>query len=549
MSALPRKLVERQVQRVRRRLLMRKLLESLVGFTALGLLACAAWFLVRPFVTSPATDWARYGIPAGILVSSSFAALLWSFLRAPQFVTASLALDKEFELKERVTTLTLLSPEQLDCPAGLALLEDVQEKVANLDVRGRFPVGLPLSAGLMPILAGILALAANFFDPSLGGAGNRPDPKQALVDPKEIQQQLDNLRKVIKKENDGEDLPKSRELEELDKEWEKLVQKPLDPSNKEQVRERTNELAKLEEKIEKRVNDLKDRNADLKKHLDKMQMDRLGKKLQDGPAKDLEDALAKGKFGKAREILEKLQKDLENNKLDKEEQKKLAEQMKELESKLRRLTDQKERKDELQKEFEQGKISKEQLDRELSDLKKEAQDLQDLQELADMLGQCKECLGAGNNLKAGERIKGALEKLKSMELSDSEMQRLLSDQTMLRSALDGMCEACNGDCDANGNRNGLGKGKRPGGIRPIGEDPDSKNLDAREKGVPDPNGQQFITGFSRGGTFKKIPSTEVGGAFKKAIQEAPEAIERQRIPTEAEAQVRGYFQKLGRQKD
>ena len=85
----------------------------------------------------------------------------------------------------------------------------------------------------------------------------------------------------------------------------------------------------------------------------------------------------------------------------------------------------------------------------MADLKEEAKELQDLDELADMLGECKECLGAGNNLKAGKRIKGALEKLKAMELTDEEMKRLLTDQAILRGALDGMCQGCNGDCDAN----------------------------------------------------------------------------------------------------
>jgi hypothetical protein len=239
---------------------------------------------------------------------------------------------------------------------------------------------------------------------------------------------------------------------------------------------------------------------------------------------------------------------LDNNKLGKEELKKLADQMNELQKKLKRLTDQKDRKDELDKEFADGKISKEELDRELAELKKEAQEMQDLGELAELLGQCKECLGAGNKLEAGERIKVALDKLKGLELSESELAKLLTDQTMLRGAVEEMCMACNGDLDVNGNRNALGKkSKRPGGIRPVGEDPDSKNLDAREKAETDPNGQQFITGFSRGGTFKKIPSTEVGGAFKRADQESSEAIERQRIPTEAEDQVRGYFKKLGKQ--
>jgi hypothetical protein len=42
---------------------------------------------------------------------------------------------------------------------------------------------------------------------------------------------------------------------------------------------------------------------------------------------------------------------------------------------------------------------------------------------------------------------------------------------------------------------------------------------------------------------------EVGGAFRQAVQDAPEAIERQRIPNpEAADMVKGYFQKLGGQR-
>ena len=41
--------------------MMRTLLETLAGFWALGLLACAAWFLIRPFLTSTTADWARFG--------------------------------------------------------------------------------------------------------------------------------------------------------------------------------------------------------------------------------------------------------------------------------------------------------------------------------------------------------------------------------------------------------------------------------------------------------------------------------------------------------
>src|SRR5262249_5248964 len=129
-----RKLVEHQVRRVRRRLLLCKILESLMGFWAAGLVTCAIWLLVRPFVAAGSADWARFGIPVGVMVGATLAALLWSFFRAPRLLTASMALDEKFGLEERITTLTFLVPDQLNSPVGQALQEDARERVANLDV-------------------------------------------------------------------------------------------------------------------------------------------------------------------------------------------------------------------------------------------------------------------------------------------------------------------------------------------------------------------------------------------------------------------------------
>jgi hypothetical protein len=175
---------------------------------------------------------------------------------------------------------------------------------------------------------------------------------------------------------------------------------------------------------------------------------------------------------------------------------------------------------------------------------------QDLKELADLLGECKDCLEAGNKLKAGELIKATLEKFKATELSEQELKKLTEDQKKLEEARLAILRACEGDCDANGMVKGMGKkaSKNPGGVRPVGEDPKSDVTDLRQKGDPDPTGQQRITGFTRGGTFKKIPSEKVGGAFQQAVQESSDALDRQRIPNDAASQVRGYFEKLGNQR-
>ena len=96
---------------------------------------------------------------------------------------------------------------------------------------------------------------------------------------------------------------------------------------------------------------------------------------------------------------------------------------------------------------------------------------------------------------------------------------------------------------------GKNASKNPGGQRPVGEDPkNAKIIDDKVKAQTDPKGKQRVTGFTRGGTFQRIPSAELGGAFKQVSQEAPEALDRQRIPPEAADLAKGYFNKLGGQK-
>src|SRR5262245_8140380 len=106
------------------------------------------WFLARPFLASR-SEWAIGGIPAAVLVGGTLAALLWTFMKRPPAVAASLALDQQFDLKERITTYFLLSADQAESPAGAALLGDVKEKLLTVNVPSRFPVGVRWSQAMM----------------------------------------------------------------------------------------------------------------------------------------------------------------------------------------------------------------------------------------------------------------------------------------------------------------------------------------------------------------------------------------------------------------
>ena len=576
-----RQLIEQQVERVRRRLWVRTFVHVWMVTTAIALTLAALVYLLPPFIFNSAAAWLTWGAPAGLIAAGTVVAGLVTRKTAPSFVASALALDHAFDLRERVTTYCTLSPGVADSGVGQLLVEDVRQRVAGLDVKSQFPLQFRWKEAAWPVFAGGLALAASFFDPSWIGASTSVPPQRTnLVDAREVQQQIDNLRKVsTNKEKEG---MKSEKLKELEDAWNKLIEKPLNPNDQEQVRERANEMRALEEKMKNRLRDLKvqaEKNKEIKKALDQLAKD-LGKGVDKGPMKDLNNALAKNDLDQVGKILDQLARDLADNKLGHDEQKDLANKMKEFQEKLHKLTNQKEQKEKLHKDRkearkelqeikdrlkkladqkdqeglkrlldEQQKKQQEldQMDNELDNLDDLAQDLQDLQDFADALEECQKCLNQGNKEGAGKNLKNALEKIKGMKMTDAELKELMENQQALEAARLAMLQACQGEGDRPGG-NGQKASKNPGGLRPKGKDPEGgKIIEDRLKGNPDPKGKQRITGFSRGGTFQKIPSSEVGGAFKQVSQDAPEALDRQQIPPEAADLAKGYFNKLGGQ--
>src|SRR5438874_634288 len=129
MSTTPRSMVERQVRRVRRRLFGRTLLHGLTVGWAAALLCAALWFLIRPFAFADAGDTWRWAVPGILLGLGTLGGIILALTRTPTLVAAALELDDQFALKERVTTLLTLAPQQADTPAGRALLHDVSGRV------------------------------------------------------------------------------------------------------------------------------------------------------------------------------------------------------------------------------------------------------------------------------------------------------------------------------------------------------------------------------------------------------------------------------------
>jgi hypothetical protein len=546
--------VEMQIRRVTRRLFVQAFLDRLVWCWAGALALAAAWLLAQPLLLPTVADWLGWAVAGGLVFLATVLAAGLACLAAPSRLAAALALDERFALRERVTTSLSLPPEQQDSPAAVALLADTNRRVASLDVRSRFPVRLSWSAVLVPLAAAALAAIGFFYDPGLGAASpNHADrDRQAAAASKDADQKLADLKKKLTQDW-PKDQPKGPEVKELEKLLDKLLSQPLDPRDKEKIRERIKQLRPMEQKLKDRIADLKgkaDRAAQIKDVLKDLQAPD-GKAPKEGPGKDLKDALAKGDFQKAADEVEKIRKKLDKGEMKPEEREQLEKEMRDLERQLQRLGQMQELRDRLKQALDKGELDREQFDQEMQNLDELAGDLQDLQDLANQLGECLKCLGKGDKQGAGKKLKILAGKLAKLDADGKELKGLQDNQDALKEAEAALLVQLMGKQGQGQNPkkgDGQAGGGPPGTKRGITKDGPKEFHDARQKVERDEKGQLRVSGFRKGGTFAKIPAREVGGVFRQAQQEAPNAIERQRVPPEAAEMLKGYYENLGGQK-
>jgi hypothetical protein len=535
-----RSLLQRQVARAGRRLFLQTLVDMLVWCWVAALAVAAGWFLVQVYGLGRPVDGRCWAVAGGALGAGTLLAIVLAVLRAPSRLAAALLVDDRFGLKERVTTSLTLPAGVEQTPAGVALLEDAGQRVQRLDVPSRFPVRLSWSAALVPLCALVLVAGAIFLQPLKGQAKTDTGPlslDQPPPNAEEIAEKLKRLSaKPPEKKDDAQD--KSDKLRQIEADLDKLVNKPHD--TKQDLRERTEEINDLEAEMKQRQKDLADKNQALKEQL--KSLDRFSHRNDpDGPATPLEKALAKGDFKKAVEEAEKLSKKLQDAEFkDEKEKEQLENQLKELKEEIQKLAEQKEEEEKLEELNRKGELDEDALKQELEKIQQKKANLKDAKELADALEECQQCMKQGDAEGAAGAMKKAMNKMKKMGGNEEELKDLADKLQALAECKkcmgQGMCEGQNG--------NGMNRSRFPGTKRPETKEGDFKAQLKRERLEFDAKGQKEITDFVQGRTFKKKPSSEMAGEVKQASQEAPEALENQRLPRAAGDMTRGYYENL-----
>jgi hypothetical protein len=452
----------------------------------------------------------------------------------------------------------------------------------------------------VPALGLLLALVWLLGPPSRPAADAAPS--QALaVTPREQADLQDKLRQLEMKDRLARpgDRPKSDQLKHLEAELDRLAHKP--PRTRDEARELVKDMTAAEDQVRKRDNELAGRAQALKERV--RQLDRLGgNKPSDGPAHRLEKALDEAAFKQAKEEAEKLGrqldageqadrlrkklrqpelteedkreareqlKRLQGQELGREQREQLGKQMQAMEDKLERLTRSEEARERLRELRRQGLLDDDQLQRELDELARNDAALDPrtcdaLRQVARKLAEARRALRQGKDGEAAQKLREAAELLDGLDDS-AEVRALARQLRDLEQAREAVCDALEG-------KQGQAAGRKPGEGPPgpggpaRGRRPETKDgpTGAREEWAHSDfdRGQLQVIDQLPGEGFKgpRRPAemaedirraaqvlggpADVLGHLRRAAQEAPEAIDRQRLPKSASDMARGYFEKL-----
>jgi hypothetical protein len=552
--------VESAVRAARLRLVTQLAMNRLAVAWAIGLAAALAWFVVEPVVLESPAPWLRWVVLGTCLFFASAFAVRRTFVSAPSRSEAALELDGRFGLSERATTALGLPVDLRATPAGQAVLADAAEKVRHVAVAGQFPVRPRWNYAWVPVLA--LAVAAVVvFPPDFireAVAGEASAPKK--LDPSKAVAQADLGKKAAtplvrpkgKDELDRKDKDqKLKDIEAILKEFdEKQMKEPKD-SDQTRLREKVTEMTSVEDKLKKFEQEKTEKLARLEQKMQQLESLTKDKEFSDGPAKDLADSLAKGDLKKAQEEVDELRKKAKEEKLDPKETEKLDKQLEKMKNELERLAKDEEKekklKDKIEKAKKEGQDA-ESLERELEKMQQERKENgKELEDMAKQMQKARDALNKGDMeqfaqemQKVGEQMQKIEGELKDIEDAQDYLQRL-------KEAKEAACKACQGDGDPEklGDKKFAGGKGIASGERAENKDAKTGSQEEKIRGLFDPRGKKVYGGITKGQAFTKKTTVEMGKQIQEAVQEAPQAVDAQRLHRDARDTVKEYFESLG----
>lgn len=542
--------LQKPIRQVFRRLRVQRFLTSfvwmLVGTLFVSTVVLGAKRLGQPI---PGADWWPFAIAAGVAMLGAIATAVFS---GPTPVDAAVALDRAFELNERLSTALTLPEDLKASPAGKALMADALKHVKDLDVAERFGFKLPDRSWVV-LIPGAMALIIAFLPiwmPKVIQASPKATAVASAEQKKAVAKQSEALSKKVAEQRKQMDKTKFAEAEKLLAQVEKVANDlaKAPPAEKDKAMVALNKLTDALKERQKQLGSPEQINR---------QLQQLKEMASNGPGEDFAKALAKGDYQKAANELKQLQQKMANNKMTEKDKQDLQKQLGDMAKQLDKLANLDQRKKQLEEAKKNGGLSEQQFQKEMNKLNDQAESLKSLQKMAQQLAQAQQKMGEGDMQKAAEALGMTQQQLEQMAQQLGEMQSLESALADLQDAKNGMnggdglnqlgdamSQFGQGNRQSQNNGNGLGRGRGQGDRPEAPDETAAYNTKVKQQFQ---KGAAVIEGTAPPGQQTKGNSQiSIQGEIETGAGMAADALTNQKVPKSVEKHIRGYFDQLNK---
>jgi hypothetical protein len=543
--------LKKQIRLAQRRLLIQQFL-SIAPWTLSGAFLLAALaILVKKLIPLNVDGqiwtvaWLASALAGGLLL-----AVLFVFLRRGNALSAAIEIDQRCGLKERVSSCLALTPDELESEAGQALMQDAVRRVAHVDVREQFGVRANRWA-LLPAAAAALSFALTLLSDAQPDRSATAQAATVKVE-KRVLNSTENLKKKLE---DRRKKAMEQGLKDAGELFNKLEQ-GVDSLNKKENVDRQQALVKLNDlarDLQQRQQQLLN-NDEMRKQLNAL------KDIKQGPADRMAKAMKQGDFKTALNELKQLQDKLSKDELSEQEKQQLQQQLTEMKAKLQQMSQaQEQAKQELKRQIDQklaqgDRQAAGQLQKKLDQLGARDQQMQQLDKLAQKLGECSQCMQAGQMQQAAQALEQLAGDLEGMQQELAEMQMLEDALDQISMAKDAMaCKECNGmGCSMcqgdtmgmNGMGNGMGDGRGLGEGQGRGDRPEEETgtgfYDSQVRAKPG-QGKAVATGIAFGPNKSGQALEEIKAEIEAGRRSNDDPLTGQRLPKPQRELTREYF--------
>lgn len=347
---------------------------------ALGLAIPKIWAFETLETEAAVRNWNLGWILGGSFLSLLVASML-TWISRGSSIEAALEVDKRFGLKERISSALSLDSKSAQTAAGSALIDDANRRVQKVDIRDAFPFK-PTWKALLPLIPALVLIALIFLP-------NAVKEVQATVPPtlsekkKEVRIAIEQSQKKL-----SENIKKLEEKGLKDAKLDfKSLGKKVDELNSGSEQLKKDALVKLNE-IKKQVEEQKKQFGDAEEM--KREFNQL-KRIEQGPARKLNSAMAQGDFEEAKKVIKDLAKKLADGKLSSVEKKQLAQNMQDMAEQVKNMAEKHEQKkqelkDRIEQAMKEGNLDQAaKLQQQLEDRQNKDRQMDKMRKIADQL--------------------------------------------------------------------------------------------------------------------------------------------------------------------